>query len=141
MLDDRSADAPDNPNYRLWTPRSNQFGWTAYLAGADRDIAVPARRDDLSGLPPAWIGVGTNDLFYDEDVAYAERLTRAGVPCQVEVVQGAFHGFDLLVPKNRCRKHSSPASVPACEQRSARGSPGPVDELTADDGGGHRVGR
>jgi acetyl esterase/lipase len=62
-------------------------------------VAVPARRDDLSGLPPAWIGVGTNDLFHDEDLAYAERLTAAGVPCQVEVVPGAFHGFDQIVPK------------------------------------------
>ena len=60
---------------------------------------MPARHDDLSGLPPAWIGVGTHDLFHDEDLAYAERLTAAGVPCQVETVQGAFHGFDLVVPK------------------------------------------
>lgn len=99
MLDDRSATGPKNPNYRLWGPNSNRFGWTAYLGDADPQVAVPARRDDLSGLPPAWIGVGTNDLFHDEDVAYAERLTKAGVPCQVEVVPGAFHGFDLFIPK------------------------------------------
>ena len=99
MLDDRSSTTAENPNYRLWNTRSNRFGWTAYLGDADPRVAVPARRDDLSGLPPAWIGVGTNDLFHDEDLAYAERLTAAGVPCQVEVVAGAFHGFDLLVPK------------------------------------------
>jgi acetyl esterase/lipase len=99
MLDDRSGSGPDNPNYRLWGPKSNRFGWSAYLGGADPQVAVPARQDDLSGLPPAWIGVGTNDLFHDEDVAYAERLNQAGVPCRLEVVQGAFHGFDLVVPK------------------------------------------
>jgi acetyl esterase/lipase len=99
MLDDRSSTGPKNPNYRLWSPNSNRFGWTAYLGDADPQVAVPARRDDLSGLPPAWIGVGTNDLFHDEDLAYAERLTKAGVPCQVEVVPGAFHGFDLFLPK------------------------------------------
>ncbi len=99
MLDDRSGARPKNPNYRLWSPNSNRFGWTAYLGDADPQVAVPARRDDLSGLAPAWIGVGTNDLFHDEDLAYAERLTRAGVPCHVEVVPGAFHGFDLAVPK------------------------------------------
>lgn len=99
MLDDRSSDAPANPNYRLWSPKSNRFGWAAYLGGADPDVAVPARRDDLSGLPPAWIGVGTHDLFHDEDLDYAERLNRAGVPCQLEVVPGAFHGFDLVAPK------------------------------------------
>jgi acetyl esterase/lipase len=99
MLDDRSGAGPKNPNYRLWGPKSNRFGWSAYLGNADPKIAVPARHDDLSGLPPAWIGVGTHDLFHDEDLAYAERLTAAGVPCQVEVVPGAFHGFDLVVPK------------------------------------------
>jgi acetyl esterase/lipase len=99
MLDDRSGAAAKNLNYRLWSPKSNQFGWAAYLGNADPQIAVPARRDDLSGLPPAWIGVGTQDLFHDEDLAYAERLTAAGVPCQVEVVEGAFHGFDQVVPK------------------------------------------
>jgi acetyl esterase/lipase len=99
MLDDRSSTTADNPNYRLWNTSSNHFGWTAYLGNADPQIAVPARRDDLSGLPPAWIGVGTHDLFHDEDLAYAERLTSAGVPCEVEVVPGVFHCFDLAVPK------------------------------------------
>jgi acetyl esterase/lipase len=99
MLDDRSGTGPDNPNHRMWSRKSNRFGWKAYLGDADPQVAVPARRDDLSRLPPAWIGVGTNDLFHDEDLAYAERLTAAGVPCDVEVVQGAFHGFDQVVPK------------------------------------------
>jgi acetyl esterase/lipase len=99
MLDDRSSATADNPNYRMWNPRSNRFGWTAYLGDADPQVAVPARRTDLSGLPPAWIGVGTHDLFHDEDLAYAERLRAAGVPCDVDVVPGAFHGFDLWRPK------------------------------------------
>jgi acetyl esterase/lipase len=99
MLDDRSGSTAENPNYRLWGPKSNRFGWAAYLGNADPKVAVPARHDDLSGLPPAWIGVGTNDLFHDEDLAYAARLTAAGVPCHIETVPGAFHGFDLIVPK------------------------------------------
>jgi acetyl esterase/lipase len=99
MLDDRSGTTADNPNYRLWNPRANRFGWTAYLGDADPQVAVPARRDDLSGLPPAWIGVGKNDLFHDEDLAYADRLKAAGVPCEVEVVPGAFHGIDLWASK------------------------------------------
>jgi acetyl esterase/lipase len=99
MLDDRSCAAGDKPNYRLWNTRANRFGWTAYLGTADPVVAVPARCEDLSGLPPTWIGVGDNDLFHDEDLAYAERLNSAGVPCQVEVVPGVFHGFDLVAPK------------------------------------------
>jgi acetyl esterase/lipase len=99
MLDDRSAMTANDPKYRLWNTRANRFGWTAYLGDTDPRVAVPARRDDLSGLAPAWIGVGTNDLFHDEDLAYAERLTAAGVPCEVEVVPGAFHGFDVWASK------------------------------------------
>lgn len=97
MLDDRSSTLPANRNYRLWTPSSNRFGWTSYLGGADPHLAVPARREDLTGLPPAWLGVGTLDLFYDEDLAYAQRLRDAGVPCELEIVSGAFHGFDQVV--------------------------------------------
>jgi acetyl esterase/lipase len=99
MLDDRSSATGRNRNHRLWNTRSNHFGWTAYLGGADPQVAVPGRRDDLAGLPPAWIGVGTHDLFHDEDLAYAERLRAAGVPCAVDVIPGAFHGFDLVAPK------------------------------------------
>ena len=101
MLDDRTVDRDglDDPGHRLWNQSSNRFGWAAYLGDADRDVAVPARRDDLSGLPPAWMGVGSLDLFHDEDLAYAERLRAAGVPCRVEVVAGAFHGFDGILPK------------------------------------------
>lgn len=101
MLDDRTVgrDIPDNPGLRLWNRTSNKLGWSAYLGDADPDKAVPARRTDLHGLPPAWLGVGTLDLFHDEDLAYAERLNEADVPCEVHVVQGAFHGFDGIVPK------------------------------------------
>lgn len=100
MLDDRTVDhALDQPGFRLWNAASNRIGWTSYLGGADPATAVPARRQDLEGLPPAWLGVGTLDLFHDEDLAYAARLNAAGVPCEVHVVPGAFHGFDGIAPK------------------------------------------
>ncbi|HEX4936740.1 MAG TPA: alpha/beta hydrolase [Gemmatimonadaceae bacterium] len=103
MLDDRTATRTDldGANHRLWNDRSNLFGWTSYLGQAPgkTDVpahAVPGRRIDLRGLPPAWIGVGTFDLFHDEDVSYANRLREAGVPCELLVVPGAFHGFDAV---------------------------------------------
>jgi acetyl esterase/lipase len=101
MLDDRSAtvEGLDDPNHRLWTQSANKYGWASYLGDADPAVAVPARREDLGGLPQAWLCVGTLDLFHDEDVAYAERLRAAGVPCELEVVDGAFHGFDGIAPK------------------------------------------
>lgn len=50
----------------------------------------------MEGLPPAWIGVGTFDVLYDEDITYAARLVDAGVNCKLEVVPGAYHGFDFV---------------------------------------------
>ena len=101
MLDDRTVGPElDKPGFRLWNTRSNRFGWTSYLGGADPAVAVPARRTDLAGLAPAWLGVGTLDLFCAEDLAYAARLNAAGVECEVHEVPGAFHGFDGLAPKS-----------------------------------------
>jgi triacylglycerol lipase len=56
--------------------------------------AAPGRRSDLAGLPPAFIAVGAIDLFAEEDIAYAMGLLRAGVPTELHVFPGAFHGFD-----------------------------------------------
>ena len=100
MLDDRTTlrTNVDPRALRLWGPASNRYGWASYLGrdpGGD-DVpagAAPARHPDLAGLPPTWMGVGTRDLFHDEDLAYAGRLREAGVACDLEVVQGAFHGF------------------------------------------------
>ena len=102
MLDDRTTTRTDidGTNHRAWNQASNLFGWKSYLGrepgGAEVPAqAAPARREDLSGLPPAWLGVGTCDLFHDEDLEYARRMNAAGVPCDVFVVNGAFHGFDV----------------------------------------------
>ena len=102
MLDDRTTQRRqrDIRSVFAWTPRSNRFGWTSYLGhrpgqGEPPPYAVPARRADLTGLPPAWIGVGDLDLFRDEDVAYAGRLRAAGVPCELDVVPGMYHGADV----------------------------------------------
>lgn len=101
MLNDRTAlrRDPDSGLRRLWNNASNALGWSAYLVGADPHIAVPARRDDLSGVAPAWIGVGSLDVLCDESCSYAEHLREANVECQLEVVPGAFHGFDAVAPK------------------------------------------
>lgn len=98
MLDDRTGAAPGQVPRVMWSGRDNQVAWGWYLGGADPSVAAPARRTDLSGLPPAWIGVGALDLFHDESVSYGRRLADAGVPVEVHVAPGAFHVFDMLVP-------------------------------------------
>ncbi len=104
MLDDRSALRTDldERGFRLWDIPSNRVAWAAYLgheAGLPEasPIAVPSRNPDLSDLPSAWIGVGSLDLFCDEDMTYADRLRHAGVSCESMVVEGVFHAFDNVV--------------------------------------------
>jgi acetyl esterase/lipase len=104
MLDDRTGTSrkmPPHVGTLIWTPVQNRFGWESFLgtqpgkAKAPKG-AVPARVLDLKGLPPAFIGVGTLDLFHDEDVDYAQRLNAVGVNTELTVVPGAFHGFDEI---------------------------------------------
>jgi acetyl esterase/lipase len=96
MLDDRtSTDLPD----LVWTREANDFGWRSLLNGQTSPYAAPARMTDLRGLPPAFVEVGGAELFRDEDVDYAQRLARAGVPTELHVWAGAHHGFDRFAPE------------------------------------------
>ena len=84
----------------IWHRANNHFGWSALLGGAPGGDDVPAyaaaaRATDLAGLPPTWIMTGALDLFVDEDIAYARALIAAGVPTELHVYPGAFHGFDI----------------------------------------------
>lgn len=104
MLDDRTGSSRQMPPHIGvvgWNAASNRFAWESFLGtrpGGDNVPAagVPARRTDLSGLAPAFIGVGGVDLFVSESLDYARRLTEAGVMTQMHLVPGAFHGFDHI---------------------------------------------
>jgi acetyl esterase/lipase len=106
MLDDRTGSVrkvPPHIGTYIWTAEHNRLGWNSLLglpAGGRRTPygAAPARVENLAGLPPAFIGVGTLDLFVDEDIDYARRLVQAGVSTELLVVPGAFHGFELMAP-------------------------------------------
>ncbi|MGX7681188.1 alpha/beta hydrolase [Jatrophihabitans sp. DSM 45814] len=105
MLDDRN-ETPSSHQYEgigVWDRRSNELGWTALLGEArgGPDVspyAAPARLVDFSGLPPAYIDVGSAEVFRDEDVQYALGLWAAGVQAELHVWAGGFHGFDGLAP-------------------------------------------
>ena len=102
MLDDRTT-LRTGLDALVWTMRSNRWAWAAYLGHPptvteQRPYASASRRTDLGGLPPAWIGVGDIDLFHDECVDYAARLRAAGVPCELHVEPGMYHGADQLMP-------------------------------------------
>jgi len=107
MLDDRTGSthpAEAQTGEFIWTVENNIFGWSAYLGRAAGGShlpkgAVPARQEDLSGLPPTLIATGNLDLFAQECAQYGERLLERGVSVDIEVFEGAFHGFNVISPK------------------------------------------
>jgi acetyl esterase/lipase len=105
MLDDRN-ETPSSyqmTGLGVWDREANELGWTALLGDArgGPDVspyAAPARATDLSGLPPAFIDVGSAETFRDEDVAYATGIWQAGGQAELHVWPGGFHGFAGMVP-------------------------------------------
>lgn len=103
MLDDRTCAHPEPHPHAgefIWTPEHNRVGWAALLGvepGSDgvSPYAAAARASDLSDLPPTYVASGGLDLFLEEDLEYARRLMRAGVPVELHVYPGGFHGFDF----------------------------------------------
>jgi acetyl esterase/lipase len=117
MLDDRTGSTRMPPPFigtYGWDVPSNKLGWTSLLGvpAGSRNVpkgAVPAREENLYGLPPAFIGVGSLDLFVEEDMTYAQRLVMSGVPAKLLVVPGAFHGFDGIASFARIGKEFTAA--------------------------------
>lgn len=107
MIDDSNVAqaGPGVPDAPVWTRSSNLIGWQSYLSQEPGSpgvspYAATSRAEDVSGLPPTFIGVGTPDLFRDEDIAYAHRLIAADVPTELHVYVDGFHGFDSFAPES-----------------------------------------
>jgi triacylglycerol lipase len=106
MLDPRTGtnEAPTcNPTTGefVWTVQHNRFAWSALRGETPIDAEwapyfAPAVAPELAALPSTFIAVGALDLFLEEDVAYALRLSRAGVSVETHVYPGGIHGFDLV---------------------------------------------
>jgi acetyl esterase/lipase len=106
MLDYRTGSPrEDQPNPTTghfgWTRNNNQFGWRCFRGDLDLSSEQigyfsPALAAQIASLPPTFIAVGSLDLFMDEDLAYASRLSRAGVAVEFHLYPGAIHGFDLM---------------------------------------------
>jgi len=129
QLDDRTGSshpAPPAIGNFLWTASANRLAWSSLLgvpAGSSKVLAaaVPARVASVAGLPPAWVGVGSIDLFVEEDMEYARRLVHAGVGTELLVARGAFHGFDVFVPGAEVSKQFSASWKSALRKAFASG--------------------
>ncbi|MEU8228354.1 alpha/beta hydrolase [Actinoplanes sp. NPDC048967] len=99
MVDDRNETASSHEitDIGIWDRAGNIEAWAWYLGGKEADqYAAPARAEDLTGLPPAFIDVGTVDMFRDEDIAFAQRLMAAGVPTELHVHPGSYHAAETF---------------------------------------------
>ncbi|WP_436936304.1 alpha/beta hydrolase [Halovenus marina] len=105
MLDDRNTTESSKQvtDIGMWDREMNIRAWEAYLGdqrGEDNipPYAAPGRVEDLSGLPPAFLDIGTHDVFRDETAAYAGRLAKDGVQTEYHLWPGACHGYTTFVP-------------------------------------------
>lgn len=116
MIDDRNTTHSSHfmTMDGFWNRSLNLAGWNAYLGNAYlgnkepgkepgganvSPYAAATRATDLAGLPPAFIPVGELDLFLDENIEYAQRLLQAGVPAELQIYRGAYHGSEGMVPQ------------------------------------------
>lgn len=102
MIDDRNVtpSSQEITDVGIWDRAGNIEAWAWYLGDAQADTyAAPSRAEDLTGLPPTFIDVGTCDLFRDEDIAFANRLMQAGVPTELHVYPGAYHASEVFAPE------------------------------------------
>ncbi|GAB7106198.1 alpha/beta hydrolase [Streptomyces phaeofaciens JCM 4814] len=118
MLDDRNdtPSAHQMAGLGVWDRTANETGWTALLGerrgGPDvSPYAAPARAEDLSALPPAFLDVGSAETFRDEVVAFASRLWQAGGIAELHVWPGGFHGFDGFAPQAALSRSARAAHV------------------------------
>ena len=128
MLDDRDATPsmravadPGHPG--LWHRAANRMCWAAYLgplAGGDvPPTAAPARAKDLRGLAPAVLAIGDVDGFLDENLDYAKRLSRAGVPIELHVYPGSSTAGSVPAPAHRAPSSSFATCTAPCQSHSS----------------------
>ncbi len=99
----------------MWDRQANAVAWTALLGSRREDVspyAAPARATDLSGLPPAFLDVGSAEVFRDEVVAYASAIWAAGGEAELHVWPGGYHGFDAKVPGAALSQAAQEARLP-----------------------------
>ncbi|MFG2331224.1 alpha/beta hydrolase [Streptomyces sp. NPDC048604] len=94
---DHRLDGPSAEAYAegfFHTTAHMRWYWEQYL-GPDGDpvAASPGLAAGLAGLPPALLVLADCDPLRDEGLAYARRLSAAGVTAQVHLHTGVFHGF------------------------------------------------
>jgi len=129
MLDDRTTKPdPALMPFAIWSYDDNVTGWSAVLGKTPKELldmhasgadvspyAAPARVADCAGLPPTYIEVGDLDVFRDEDIEYARRITKAGINCELHVHAGCPHAWEGVAPNAEVSKRSGADRIRAMQ--------------------------
>lgn len=107
MIDNRDTESSRNNHGISWNTKRNHAAWKLYLSDYSNEppaYAVPARRENYSGIPPAYTFVGSKEAFYCETITFVDKLKQAGIPAHVDVYSTGFHAFDMLLPFKKISK-------------------------------------
>lgn len=107
MIDNRDTESSRNNHGISWNTKRNHAAWKLYLSDYSNEppaYAVPARRENYSGIPPAYTFVGSKEAFYCETITFVDKLKQAGIPAHVDVYPTGFHAFDMLLPFKKISK-------------------------------------
>ena len=109
MLDYRTATESSpyhaqQTGYICWPRSSNKYAWEVLrggqnLSGKMLGYYSPTFAEDFANLPPAFIYVGGLDLFVNEDIDYAAKLTEANIDTELHVIPGLYHAFEIAAPE------------------------------------------
>jgi acetyl esterase len=132
VLDDR-LETPSMTRFvdtPVWNMQNAALSWRYYLGDPPPAeipyYAAPARADDLSGLPPAYVATVEFDPLRDEGILYATRLLQAGVSVELHSFAGAFHGSEQVESAGISQRQQS-AIYDALRRGLRSGTGVPVD--------------
>ena len=103
----------------IWTVENNRYGWRAYIGDNHADVlecGIPARIKNFENFPPVFIATGSLDLFVRENQEFAARCKEQGIPVELHVFPGAYHGFNVIVPDAQISQKFHQTCVAAFKQ-------------------------
>ena len=80
-----------------WPAGANRSMWRLMFEKGTfgmENYAAPMNMEDFSELPQAYVEPQEIDILRDEAIAYGEKLKAAGIPVEINVIKGSYHGVE-----------------------------------------------
>ena len=98
MLDPRTGQNGEAQTY-VWTPENNRLAWKMYAPKGIQDLRsfLPIASGNTGNFPATSIYVGTEDLFYKENLRFGETLKDTNIQSQIFSYNGGVHAFPMAI--------------------------------------------